>query len=317
MSRFSFSRLVSPQHGFAVTFVRNLPGQCRLMSSSPGSGATATQIDRIVEQIRVDNPTQHHIVAFSGGVDSSLALALTNLAFPQTTKAVIGLSAALPATQLELARKVASTVGVSLTEQQTNEGENEDVSCLCCVLLPWLYLRHRYLTRTPRTHIQYIANAGMSCYHCKTALYTALSSVLHHVDAHTTGTLTLYNGTNLDDLSDPTRVGLLAASKFNVYSPLSKLPKVEVRKLAKHLGLPNHNYAASPCLRSRLAFGVEATSDHLRKIETGKNGNVVLTATPSHHRLLTQPFSMIHYARRRYQHRGRIHPLCPFPARRD
>lgn len=105
------------------------------------------------------------------------------------------------------------------------------------------------------------------------------------MDAHTTGTLTLYNGTNLDDLSDPTRVGLLAASKFNVYSPLSKLPKVEVRKLAKHLGLPNHNYAASPCLRSRLAFGVEATSDHLRKIETGKNGNVVLTATPSHHRL--------------------------------
>lgn len=106
------------------------------MSLSPDSGATATQIDRIVEQIRVDNPTQHHIVAFSGGVDSSLALALTNLAFPQTTKAVIGLSAALPATQLELARKVASTVGVSLTEQQTNEGENEDVSCLCVYCSP-------------------------------------------------------------------------------------------------------------------------------------------------------------------------------------
>jgi len=111
----------------------------------------------------------------------------------------------------------------------------------------------------------------MSCYHCKTALYSTLTSVLTHVESTSIGNLTLYNGTNLDDLSDQTRVGLLAASKFNVYSPLSSLPKTEVRSLAKHLGLPNHNHAASPCLRSRLAFGVEATSDHLRKIERGED----------------------------------------------
>lgn len=54
-------------------------------------------------------------------------------------------------------------------------------------------------------------------------------------------------------------LGLVAASEFNVVSPLSHLPKQEVRDVAKYLGLPNWNAAASPCLRSRLQFGVEAT----------------------------------------------------------
>ena len=51
----------------------------------------------------------------------------------------------------------------------------------------------------------------------------------------------------------------MAASEFKVVSPLSELTKQEVRDIAKYLGLPNWNAAASPCLRSRLQFGVEAT----------------------------------------------------------
>ncbi|TYZ59024.1 hypothetical protein PybrP1_005249 [[Pythium] brassicae (nom. inval.)] len=76
----------------------------------------------------------------------------------------------------------------------------------------------------------------------------------------------IYNGTNADDQLDPTRLGLVAAAEFDVFSPLSQLPKRQVREVAKYLGLPNWNAAASPCLRSRLAFGVEAVEDFVRRV---------------------------------------------------
>ena len=76
----------------------------------------------------------------------------------------------------------------------------------------------------------------------------------------------LYNGTNADDLQDPTRLGLIAAERFHVQSPLRKSTKDQVRLAGRHLGLPNWNYAASPCLRSRLALGVEAIPQHLETI---------------------------------------------------
>jgi PP-loop superfamily ATP-utilizing enzyme len=69
----------------------------------------------------------------------------------------------------------------------------------------------------------------------------------------------MFNGTNSDDRQDKTRLGLVAADNFGVASPLAGLSKDEVRALAKEMELENWNHAASPCLRSRLAFGVEAT----------------------------------------------------------
>ena len=77
----------------------------------------------------------------------------------------------------------------------------------------------------------------------------------------------LYNGTNADDTLDPTRLGLIAASNYRVRSPLDNTTKREVRIAARYLGLPNWDSAASPCLRSRLAVGVEATSSHLRAVD--------------------------------------------------
>jgi len=62
----------------------------------------------------------------------------------------------------------------------------------------------------------------------------------------------------------------VAASEFSVVSPLDHLTKDEVRQLAREFGLPNHAHAASPCLRSRLAFGVRATSDNLKRIEAAE-----------------------------------------------
>ena len=84
---------------------------------------------------------------------------------------------------------------------------------------------------------------------------------------NTNNSVILYNGTNADDTKDPTRLGLVAASNFRVLSPLDQITKNEVRLASKYFGLPNWNAAASPCLRSRLAMGVEATEKHLKAVE--------------------------------------------------
>lgn len=141
------------------------------------------------------------------------------------------------------------------------------------------------------TDEQYIANKGQACFICKSHLYSALEAVTQtahdmnyqqqqqqkneqqHEQQHDAGSygnsqgVILYNGTNKDDTHDPTRLGLIAAKNFSVQSPLLYITKDQVRIAAKHLNLPNYNYAASPCLRSRLALGVEATQDHLDAVQ--------------------------------------------------
>ncbi|KAG2509807.1 hypothetical protein BBI17_008891 [Phytophthora kernoviae] len=199
-----------------------------------------------------------NVVAFSGGVDSSLTAALVHQVFPTTSAACIGLSAALPAVQLQQARQVALHIGAPLWECHTNEAKVEG----------------------------YVENKGKSCYYCKTTLYATLNQVAdfawkemqQHVaksgssaEKYQDLKPVLYNGTNADDQLDTTRVGLVAASEFHVVSPLSGLTKQEVRDVAKYMGLPNWNAAASPCLRSRLQFGVEATQNHLLRVEKAED----------------------------------------------
>lgn len=199
-----------------------------------------------------------HIVAFSGGCDSSVVAATVFTVFPHNSFAVIGKSASLPNSQLVLARNIAKQIGIPLMEVQTTEGSSG----------------------------VYIKNEGLSCYSCKTHLYSALQDVYFSIMndcAHQSNPLfatdhpgisnkvALYNGTNKDDLTDTTRVGLKAANEFHVISPIDHLSKAEVREVAFELKLPNYAHAASPCLRSRLAFGVQATSQNLNRIEIAEN----------------------------------------------
>lgn len=199
------------------------------------------------------NPNASNIIAFSGGVDSSLVAALVYRTFHNSNlwdnkqigsvRAVLGVSNSLPERQLNLAREVASSIGIDLSEVKTTEGNDET----------------------------YIENKGQACFVCKSHLYAALEAVSQKAYELSNGddkqnNVILYNGTNNDDTEDPTRLGLVAASNFSVRSPLINITKDEVRIASKHLGLPNHNYAASPCLRSRLALGVEATENHLKAV---------------------------------------------------
>jgi len=185
-----------------------------------------------------------NLVAFSGGVDSSLVAYLVHRISDQLPNvdamAVLGISPAVPEEQIKMAHEIASWIGIELVQVRTEES----------------------------TDLTYIQNAGQACFACKTHLYQALLAVATTAaNSFPTTTTTLFNGTNADDKLDKTRVGLVAAAKYQVQSPLEFLTKEEVRRASRAVGLPNWNHAASPCLRSRLALGVEATSHHLKLIE--------------------------------------------------
>ncbi|CAI5528736.1 unnamed protein product, partial [Closterium sp. Naga37s-1] len=241
-------------------------------------------LQQLIEETRsLSSPSGVNLVAFSGGVDSSLAALLLHRALsdpppphshsqshshshsqphshsrsqspshtdshsqsPPTVAAVIALSPSLSSSQLTTARHVAAAIGIPLWEVETTEGQVQE----------------------------YVANEGASCYACKATLYTTLYTVAEQslarmgMENSNRNEVTLFNGTNADDLSDPSRLGLLAALHCRVVSPLARLPKAAVRAVARAAGLPNWDLAASPCLRSRLAFGVEATASTLILVE--------------------------------------------------
>lgn len=204
--------------------------------SSPSIVAPATAIiDKLLEHTStLTSPNSSNVVAFSGGIDSSLASLLVFRTSADST-AILGVGPAVPPSQIRLAREIAEDIGIPYREIETAEGSDPT----------------------------YLKNAGMACFACKTHLYTALRAVKHASSADAF----LFNGTNKDDLKDETRVGLIAAEDFEVRSPLRIVTKDEIRVAARHLGLKNWNYAASPCLRSRLSLGVEATEDHLIAID--------------------------------------------------
>ena len=195
------------------------------------------------EQALIDWMRQRGRIAigFSGGVDSAyLAVIAVEALGGDNALAIIGRSASLAGREEDHAAKVASTIGIPVLEVDT--GELSD----------------------PR----YAANPTNRCYFCKTVLWDTLLPL-----ARERGFETLVDGTNADDLSDY-RPGGKAAREHGVLSPLAEvgMTKAEIRERARERGCTWWDRPASPCLSSRLPYGISVTPERLKQVELAEAG---------------------------------------------
>ena len=191
-----------------------------------------TTTDQLEARIR---SLESCIVAFSGGVDSSLVAALAARALGERALAVTAVSPALATGELDGAREVAGAVGI----------------------------RHETLTTAELEREGYRANDRDRCYHCKSELYDRLSAL-----ATRRGYAVVLSGANADDIGD-WRPGLRAAAEHGVIHPLLEagVGKDEVRELARDLGVPSAEKPASPCLASRIPYGTAVDPVVLAQID--------------------------------------------------
>ena len=174
------------------------------------------------------------VVAYSGGVDSTLVAAVAGRALGDRAVAITAVSPSLPPNEAEEARRIARVLGIVHRTVRTREAENPD----------------------------YLANDVDRCFHCKTELYDVLARV-----AEEAGVGVVVSGANLDDLGD-FRPGLLAAADHGVRHPLveASMSKSDVREAARSLAIPSWDKPASACLASRIPFGVTIKVEELSKV---------------------------------------------------
>jgi uncharacterized protein len=179
------------------------------------------------------------LVAFSGGVDSSVLLAAAHKALGDFAVGATGTSASVPAHDLECARTIASRLGVRWITFES--GELDDP-----------------LYRT---------NPHNRCYFCKKSIFSRLLA-----KASEEGLPFVVEGSNMDDLSD-IRPGMAALRELGIRSPFLEvcIDKQMVRRLAKHYGLPNWDKPSSACLASRIPYGELITSERLERIDRSES----------------------------------------------
>jgi len=178
------------------------------------------------------------VVAYSGGVDSAFRLVEARRALGDRVEGAIADSPSLPRTELDQALSLAGERDIPVRVIETREMERD----------------------------AYVANGPDRCYHCKAELFGRLEAL-----AQTEGWSTIAYGAVTDDLGD-VRPGMRAADRYQVRAPLLEagLGKLEVRILARDLGLPVWDKPQSACLASRIPHGSAVTREKLRQVERGE-----------------------------------------------
>jgi uncharacterized protein len=199
------------------------------------SGEALALADAVGDELRGAAPLG---VAYSGGVDSALLLALAVRTLgPDDVVALLGVSPSLARSERARAHETAAFIGARVVEIATHEGENPD----------------------------YVRNGVDRCFFCKDELFARISDEV--VAAH--GLAAVAYGENADDSRRPDRPGSRAATNHRVLRPLSAvgLTKAQVRLVARALALPVADKPAAPCLASRIPHGEEVTPEKLRQVE--------------------------------------------------
>ncbi|MGV7219999.1 MAG: ATP-dependent sacrificial sulfur transferase LarE [Nitrospinales bacterium] len=179
------------------------------------------------------------LVAFSGGVDSTLVLAVAHSVLGKNVLAVTAQSPSLPKRELSATVELASQIGVEHLIIQTDEMSSPN----------------------------YQQNPIDRCYYCKSELYSKLEKIAKDRNINQ-----IVNGINLDDMGDH-RPGIGAAREADVKSPLcdTEFNKQDVRDLSQKLALPTWDKPAMACLSSRIPYGQEVTEKKLSMIEQAED----------------------------------------------
>lgn len=190
---------------------------------------------KLDELRRIVTAMESVIVAYSGGIDSTVVLKIAHDQLQDRAVGITAVSPTFPQIELDTATRVAREIGA----------------------------RHE-LVQTDQLQIPaFTENDASRCFHCKTDLYQLL-----HTRQHEHPGSVIADGTNLDDLGDD-RPGIQAARQLGVRSPLveAALSKAELRTIAQELGLSNWDKPAAACLSSRIPRGIPITLEKLTRVE--------------------------------------------------
>ena len=178
------------------------------------------------------------LVAYSGGVDSAFLAVTAHEVLGKNSLAVFAASPVAPPMEKEEAEALAHNIGLRFKIIESSEMSNPD----------------------------FVANPPERCYYCKRELFSELRPI-----AQAEGLKWIADGTNADDLSD-FRPGRKASAEAGIRSPLLEagLTKAEIRQLSHAQGLPTWDRPASPCLASRIPYGIPVTAETLNKIARGE-----------------------------------------------